>query len=161
MARFWERRRGFDLERELRAARPEPRPEFIQAVSERVEERRKSYRGLRVSFATAVVLGLLVAVASVGGIGYAASGVSEFVKSATAIVKPTKPRVVEKTSAADQYPSARAKVCHRGRVISVPASTLRGHLRHGDTRVSNSARTGAKCVFRARAQRRGAPAFTG
>ena len=159
MAGFWKRRRGLDLEGELRASRPEPRPEFMQAVSGRLEERRRSYRGLRVSLAAAVALAMLVAVASVGGMGYAASAARSFAKSASAIVKPQKPRIVEKSAAADQYPAARAKVCYRGRVITIPASQVNTYVRRGARRVSASARVGTRCG--ARPRQRSAPAFTG
>lgn len=155
MLSFWKRSRGFDLEGELRAARPEPRPEFLHMVSERIGERRKSYRRVRVSFASAVALGVLVAVASIGGIGYAASSAGHWVKAATAIVKPHKPRVVHGSAASNQYPSARIKVCRKGRVVSIP----KGTARKGDRKVKSSARVGSRCSFKPR--RRTAPAFTG
>jgi Calx-beta domain len=81
--RFWKRRGGFDLESDLRAIRREPRPEFLHALSARVSE--QSGRGrsgsLRVAFAGGLTVLLLVAVASVGGLGYAASGASHAFKS--------------------------------------------------------------------------------
>lgn len=154
MARFW-KRGSSDLEGELRAARPEPRPEFARMVSASVGERRKSYRSVRVSLASAVALGVLVAVASVGGIGYAASSAGHWVKAATAIVKPHKPRVVHGSAASSQYPSAKVKVCRKGRVVSI----AKGTARKGDKKVSAKARIGSKCSFKPR--RRTAPAFTG
>lgn len=160
MANFWKRRRGFDLESELRAARPEPHPEFLQMLSKQVGERRRSYRGLRVSLAASVAVGMLVAVASVGGIGYAASAAQHVFKTASAVAKPHAPRVVHKTAAADQYPD-KVKVCHNGHVITINRSALAAHLRHGDRQVGNSAKNGSTCSARPKHRRRGAPAFTG
>jgi hypothetical protein len=160
---FWKRHRGFDLEGELRSARPEPRPEFLQMVSERVDARRRSYRGLRVSLAASVVLAMIVAVAAIGGIGYASSGLHNVYKTATAIVKPHAPKVVHKTAAADQYPGEKkVKVCHNGHVITISQSALAAHKRHGDAGpLTSSAKNGSKCANRPKGRRRGAPAFTG
>lgn len=156
---FWKRHRGFDLEGELRSARPEPRPEFLQMVSERVDARRRSYRGLRVSLAASVVLAMVLGIAAIGGIGYASSGLTNVYKTATAIVKPHAPKVVHKTAAADQYPEEKTKVCHNGHVISIPKSALAAHQRHGDK--VTSGKVGSKCANRPKGRRRGAPAFTG
>lgn len=158
---FWKRQRGFDLEGELRSARPEPRPEFLQSVSDRVEARRPAYRGLRVSLAASVVLAMVLGVAAIGGIGYAGTGLHNVYKTASAIVKPHKPTVVKKSAAADQYPTQKAKVCHNGKVVTINQSTLASHLRHGDKQVSSSAKNGKKCSARPKGRRRGAPAFTG
>jgi hypothetical protein len=162
LAKFWKRHGGLDLEGELRAARPEPRPEFLQMLSERVGERRRSYRGVRMALAASVAAMLLVAVAAVGGIGYASSGLHNVYRTATAVVTPHKPKVVHKTAAADQYPGqAKAKVCHNGKVITINQSALAAHLRHGDQQVSSSTKNGSRCTLRPKGRRRGAPAFTG
>lgn len=153
MARFW--KRGSDLERELRAARPEPRPELTRMVSDAVGERRRSYRRVRVSLAGAVSLAVLVAVASIGGVGLASSSAGHWLKAATAIAKPHKPRVAHGTAASDQYKPATIKVCRKGRVVSI----TKGSARKTDRKVKQSARLGSKCSFKPR--RRSAPAFTG
>lgn len=71
---FWNRSDGSELEDRLRSERPAPRPEFLRAVANRVEARRpRTSLGLRLAFASALTLTMLVAVASVGGVSYAAS----------------------------------------------------------------------------------------
>ena len=157
MAKFWKRHGGLDLEGELRAARPEPRPEFTQMLAERVGERRRSYRGVRMALAASVAAMLLVAVAAIGGIGYAASAGHAIVKAATSVATVHSPSVVHKSAAADQYPTRKVKVCRNGHVISIPANKVKPT----DKKVSSSAKVGSKCGARPRHRRRGAPAFTG
>jgi hypothetical protein len=155
LAKFWKRHEELDLEGELRAARPEPRPEFLQMLSERVGERRRSYRGVRMALAASVAAMLLVAVAAVGGIGYAASAGHQIVKVASSVANVHGPTVVKKSAAADQY--KRIKVCRNGRVVLISQNNVRS----SDKKVSQSAKVGAKCGARPRHRRRGAPAFTG
>jgi hypothetical protein len=192
--KFWKRRGNLDLERDLRAARPEPRPEFLRTLADRVGERRRPYRGVRMALAASVAAILLVAVASVGGIGRAASAGHGFVKVATSIAFVHTPSVIHKTAAADQYPPpttpsppvttpspavttpapvvttppptvtpptpvAKLKVCRNGRVVSIPADTIRAT----DKKVSASAKVGSKCGAKPKAKKRkrGKPAFTG
>ena len=157
MAKFWKRHGGLDLEGELRAARPEPRPEFLQMLSERVGERRRSYRGVRMALAASVAAVLLVAVAAVGGIGYAASAGKHIVKAASSVANVHSPSVVHKSAAADQYPSRKVKVCRNGHVISIPANAVKP----SDKKVSQSAKVGSKCGGRPKHRRGGAPNFTG
>ncbi len=74
MSGFWKRRReSFDLEGALRENRPQPRPEFVRAVADRVDDSRRRRRPsrLRVAFTTGVTALLLVALGAVGGLGYA------------------------------------------------------------------------------------------
>jgi hypothetical protein len=88
MRGFW--KREDKLERELRAQRPEPRAEFMQSIESRVNG--KAYRRptgpLRLGLAAALTVGMLVALASFGGLSYAATGVSHAVKAATHVVAP-------------------------------------------------------------------------
>ena len=135
MAKFWKRHGELDLEGELREARPEPRPEFLQMLSERVGERRRSYRGVRMALAASVVAILLVAVAAVGGIGYAASAGKHIVKVASSVANVHSPSIVRKSAAADQYRPRTVKVCRNGRVVSVPTTKVR----RTDKKVSSSA----------------------
>jgi hypothetical protein len=74
MTRFWKRHgESFDLEGALRENRPQPRPDFVRAVAERVHERQRRLRPsrLRVALTAGVTAFLLVALGSVGGLGYA------------------------------------------------------------------------------------------
>jgi len=75
----------FNLERELRANRAEPRVEFAQALADEVRGTRavtRSRRG-RVGLAFALSGLIVVALASFGGIGYASSAASHAVKKPT------------------------------------------------------------------------------
>jgi hypothetical protein len=156
------RQRRIDLERELRAQRPEPRPELVTMISGRVERSRSRGR-VRLAFGAALTAALLVAVASVGGVGFAASSANQVAKSIIRITHTSHPRVVNRTAAGDQY-GRKVKVCHKGHVISISESALPAHKAHGDQVVSNDAKVGSKCgQFRAgKAGRRGgAPTFTG
>jgi hypothetical protein len=81
--RFWKRFRPLDLEAELRAGRPEPRPELVSLVAARVRESRGSARtgSFRLAFAGGLTAVMLVAFASVGGLGYAQTAVEEAVEA--------------------------------------------------------------------------------
>jgi hypothetical protein len=82
MSRFWKRRRDpFDLEAALRATRPEPSTEFVRALTDDIRGSRHRFRARRARLAptagiTAVVL---IALASVGGFGYAGAQVMDAV----------------------------------------------------------------------------------
>jgi hypothetical protein len=130
--------RDDDLERRLRRGRPEPREDFVQSLAERVrDDRQRSHgRALRVAFAGALTAAMLAALASVGGLGYAAGSA----KSAWHVVthKATHKAAnrdqsrLLRTSAAFQY-GGKALICHKGRTISVSVNAVPAHLRHGDT----------------------------
>lgn len=88
MKSFW--RHGDRLERDLRAERPEPRAEFMQALEGKVGKAyRRPARPFRLGLAAALTAGLLVAVGAFGGFSYAATGVQHAVKAATHAVAPT------------------------------------------------------------------------
>ena len=83
------RRKERGLENELRAARPEPRPEFLSALGEQVrEESRPSRVGGRPRLALAGVMtaGMLAAVGAFGGFGYAATAAKEAVGAVGAVL---------------------------------------------------------------------------
>ena len=103
---------GLDIEGELRAGRPEPRSEFVHALEARVRESRRPARGgFRVAFVGALTACMLFALASVGGLGYAASAVSDVAVTAKRIVKKKGPKIIKKSSAKSQYgqPAKKAK----------------------------------------------------
>ena len=152
------RRRGIDLERELRAKRPEPRPELVAMISEKIE-RAPRRQGVRIAFGAALTAAMLAAVAAVGGVGLAASSVHTVAKSVIRITHTSQPRAVNKSSAADQY--RKVRVCHKGKVIEISESALPAHLRHGD--YVTTAPKGSSCAFAAGkgGRKPGAPAFTG
>src|SRR5581483_9336532 len=108
--------RGDDLERELRRNRPEPREEFLAAMVDRVNTRRRSSGArLRLGFAGALTAMLILSLAAFGGLSYAANAVESVAHVATKIVTPVKaakPHAVKQLSSADaQYPK-KITICH-------------------------------------------------
>jgi hypothetical protein len=89
--RIWRKRDELsELTRELRASRPEPRREFARALEQRVHENqyRRPARAVRLGLAGALTAAMLITLASLGGLGYAASTVSQVAHVATRLVKP-------------------------------------------------------------------------
>ena len=76
MKRFW-RRDPLDFEAELRAGRPQPRPDFVRALATRVREDRRRPFSFRVALVGGLAAAMLVAVAAVGGLGYAATAAKQ------------------------------------------------------------------------------------
>jgi hypothetical protein len=128
--KFWKRDDG--LEHELRALRREPRPEFLQAVVNKIEGDRHRHprRSLRLGLVGALTAGMLAALAAFGGLSYAASGVSHAVESAVHVVSPTKNATPNSalSSASAQYIVA---MCIRGHTIFVDNHAIKGILRAG------------------------------
>jgi hypothetical protein len=128
---FWNRRD--DLERRLRAERPKPREEFLDALETRIHDSRyRPGRTLRVGVAVAVSGGMLAALAGFGGLGYAATGVSHAVKSAVHVVAPAHKAApaVALSSAKAQY---KVQMCLRGHTISVDSHAIGGLTNAGAT----------------------------
>jgi hypothetical protein len=104
--RYWRRRQEpFDLEAELRAARPEPSNELVRTLESRVRNDGRTRVGtLRVAFVGALTAVMLVALGSVGGVGYASSAAQDAAVSVKRVVQPKKVvRVLKKSPAIDQY----------------------------------------------------------
>jgi hypothetical protein len=103
--RNWRRKReAFDLEGELRANRPQPSDELVHRLEARVHADRRARAGsFRLAFAGALAAGLLGALASVGGLGYAATGAGSAVEKAKRVVSKHGVHVVHKSPARDQY----------------------------------------------------------
>jgi len=129
--------RGNGLERELRAARPEPRAEFLRAVESRIsrEGGRQRAGSFRLGLAGAVTAAMVISLAAFGGLGYAATGVASAVHTAVHVVAPA-----HKTQASGPTSSARAQyfveVCYKG-------NTLRVDSHAEDTLIANGAKPGA------------------
>jgi hypothetical protein len=127
---FWKRDDG--LERELRALRREPRPEFVQAVVNRIDGARSRHprRSLRLGLVGALTVSMLAAVAAFGGLGQAASGVSHAVRSAVHIASPVATARPNNalSSASAQYV---VTMCLRGHTIFVDNHAVKGILRAG------------------------------
>ncbi len=143
MARFWKRDRGpLDLEAELRGSRPEPRPEFVQALSTRVRGSGRRAGSLKIAFAAGLTALMLGAVAAVGGVSYAAGGAHDVWASAHKLVTThgkAHRRATAKSSAQDQYGGQqKVTICHHAgpnkrQTIQVAKSAVPAHLKHGDT----------------------------
>jgi len=110
--RCWRKRHeGLDLEAELRAGRSEPAPEFINRLEARVRHNGRSRAGsLRVAFVGALTAVMLIALASVGGVGYASSAARDAAVSVKRVVAPKDViTVLKRGSALDQYGKPKAK----------------------------------------------------
>jgi hypothetical protein len=110
--RYWRKRHeGHDLEAELRANRPEPSSEFVHRLEARVRNDRRSRAGsLRVAFVGALTAVMLLALASVGGVGYASSAAQDAAVSVKRVVTPKDViQIVKRGSAIDQYKKPKAK----------------------------------------------------
>jgi hypothetical protein len=113
--RSWRRNPESGLEAELRSNRPEPSDELVNRLEGRVRSRSDARAGsFRVAFAGALAVGVLAALASVGGLGYAASGAGTAVQQAKRVAHVHAVRTLHKTAAADQYRKPKAKKCPKG-----------------------------------------------
>ena len=137
MSKFF--KRDDELERELHDNRPEPRAEFLAAMVDRVGPgRRSTAPRLRLGFAAALTMGILVSLAAFGGLGYAASAAKSIAHVATKLATPSKPRATQQplSSAGAQY-SKKVTICHfdgkgRGHTITIDQSAWPAHRAHGD-----------------------------
>jgi hypothetical protein len=113
--RSWRRNPESGLEAELRSNRPEPSKELVNRLEGRVRSRHDARAGsFRVAFAGALAVGVLAALASVGGLGYAATGADQAVTTAKRVMQKHGVTNLHKTAAADQYRKPKAKKCPRG-----------------------------------------------
>jgi hypothetical protein len=134
-------RRSDDLQGELRTNRPEAPAQLVKSLSLRIgeaaqEERR--HTGFRRGLAAAVTFAVFGALASFGGLSYAASGAAHGVTAVKSAVTSSKPRIAKETPAGNQYAEKKTTICHhagpRHRVtITVANAALPAHLAHGDT----------------------------
>jgi hypothetical protein len=136
VSKFFKRDNG--LERELRSNRPEPRAEFLAAMVDRVGPGSRSTRPkLRLGFAAALTLGILISLAAFGGLGYASSAAKSIAHVATKLATPSKPHDTQQFSSADaQYPK-KITICHfdgkgRGHTITIDQSAWPAYRAHGD-----------------------------
>jgi hypothetical protein len=110
--RYWRKRHEpFDLEAELRANRPEPAPELVHRLETRVRDSGRTRAGsLRVAFVGALTAVMLIALAGVGGVGYASSAARDAAVSVKRVVTPKEiVRVLKKSPAISQYDKKASK----------------------------------------------------
>jgi hypothetical protein len=113
--RSWRRNPNSGLEAELRANRPEPSPELVHKLEARVRSHREARAGsFRVAFAGALAVAVLTALASVGGLGYAATSTGQAVQQAKRVMHAHGVRTIHKSAAIDQYSKPKAKKCPKG-----------------------------------------------
>jgi hypothetical protein len=126
-----------DFEREFRSQRPEPRPDFLRALSRRIDEDRRhaSAGSLRLGLAGVLSTMLLAVLAGFGTLGYAASGIARAAESAVSLVAPTSqtPSTDTLSSASVQY---QVEICFHGKTHQVSSQAA-------DVLVSNGAVPGA------------------
>jgi hypothetical protein len=113
----------------------------VAAIVDRVERAAPQRRAgsFRVAFAGGLTAALLVALASFGGLSYAASGASSAVKSVKRVTGTQQPRTVQGSAAQNQY-EGRITICHHTGSLTNPTVTITinanafpAHQRHGDT----------------------------
>lgn len=114
-----------DLEARLRAAKAEPREQFVETLTRQIrgEARARAARPWsRLAFAGAVTTLVLGTFASAGGFGYAASGVTHRYYAVKQLI--VKHHVVVHSSADDQYPG-------KPKTPSTPAGNVVGTQAQG------------------------------
>lgn len=141
MARFWNRgQEPNDLETMLRTRRPEPSRDLADGIAERIRAHRPQggFARVRIAFAAGLSVAMLTALASVGGLGYAASSAEGGFKAAKKIVSPQKHgrAIVNFSPSSNQY---KTTICHKtGSAknpyveITVSNNALPAHQAHGD-----------------------------
>ena len=105
--RYWRRRHEpFDLEAELKASRPEPSSDLVHQLEARVRDSGRTRVGgsLRVAFVGALTAVMLLALASVGGVGYASTAAKGAGDSVKRVFVPNDLiTVLKRSPARDQY----------------------------------------------------------
>jgi hypothetical protein len=98
------KRQSFDLERQLREARPEPGRDLVQSLVSEVRGQRQAPQSLRLAFACGLTLMLFVALATFGGIGYAAAAPAKAVHAVVSAVSGNDgTTLIKQSPACDQY----------------------------------------------------------
>ncbi len=101
--RFWRKDNDAEIEELLRESRPQAPPEFVRAVVDDITKpRRASPARVRLAFAAGLTLVILAALAGTGGLGYAASGITQAIDGAMNLGG-SGPQVSAKSPSQDQY----------------------------------------------------------
>jgi len=98
------KRQSLDLEQQLREARPEPGRDFLHSLVSELRERRHSRQSFRLALAGGLTVMLFVALAAMGGIGYAAAAPAKAVKAVVSAVSGDDgTTLIQQSPACDQY----------------------------------------------------------
>ena len=138
---FRSRKEHRDLEAALRANRPVAREEFVASLTERIGSTPapRRYGSLRLGFAGGITAAMLVALASFGGLGYAAAGAASAADKIQRVARRTprrssaRPRKTS-TRAGHDLPPHGVDSGNPRQTITVNENAVSAHLRHGDTR---------------------------
>ena len=153
--RFWRGRRETDLERELRAQRPQPPAELVQLFCRECATAQRSRRSLvpRLALVGAVTVVLAASLGAAGAVGYATKSVQALSNSVLHVVQsPSTSSHVGKTNGStagnkikgggDGYDHGhdpfhheydhRVPICHHGQIVYVPSKEYFYRLLHGD-----------------------------
>ena len=135
MRRLWKRQE--ELERRLRD-RPAPPTRLVDIVLRQIgtTTNRRERSSFRLGLAAAVSVGMLVALAAFGGLGYAASSVQHAVHAAVQVVGPSEQQTPDQpvvNSAAAQY-GGKVLVCAvtpngKQHTISISSNAVASYLR--------------------------------
>jgi hypothetical protein len=90
------------VESELRAARPAPREEFVAGLASEIRSRRRIRRP-RIALGLAMAAVMATMFATFGGLGYAASAVSQAVRTVVPASKPAAPVTPADNPSHDEY----------------------------------------------------------
>ena len=124
---FW--RREDDLERELRAGRPQPRRELVDDIARMVSGARtstRSSRPVRLGVAIGLTAAMLAVLGSFGGLSYAANGVTHAVSSAVHVITPSKPvKFVPAPALSSSQAQYREAMCFFRHTIEVDSRLVR------------------------------------
>jgi hypothetical protein len=140
------------LERELRAQRPQPSPDFVRLLSGQIGPMQRTRRLVlpKVALVAAVTVALAASLGAAGALGSAGGSVHSFGLSVEHLVSPPKATVVVRsvntsghttTSTSSgatpaHYPFQSQyghllSICWHGQIIQIPARELFFYLRHG------------------------------
>jgi hypothetical protein len=159
---FWKKRRETDLERELRAQRPQPPAELVQLLC-RESAARRSLRSVvpRIALLGAVTVVLVASLGATGAVGYATKSVQAFGNSVLHVVQSPFTSLRGGKTDGSQFRNKsngnrdghvgdgdayghdpfhheeydhRVPICHHGEVVYVPSKEYFYGLLHGDER---------------------------
>jgi hypothetical protein len=125
---FGERGEAGRLERDLRLSKPEPRADFVLALTKHVAGSTRPHRrsASRLAFALALTTFVVGSFASFGGLSYAASGATSAADVVKSAVASHNPRPNSRTSAQQVHQPAAGPESNAAGATAAPASQVAG-----------------------------------